>query len=171
MSEAAALLPTVQVWDQAQAFAAIGEAVWWITMVDATLVRHHRGIYDTALAARTAAERRAIEQTLAGLRFARNWISRGAGPNDAIHAGTGNRRITQWRWKLIPEPALTWLPPSAQKWELARYRAYQACVAGNTIGKTLGQAVNFLTCTGATAASATDTAAHTRPAQLHGSQP
>ena len=54
-------------------------------------------------------------------------------------------------------PALAGLPPRAQAWELARYRAYQACLAGHTIGKTFGQAVAFLTLTGANAASGTDT--------------
>jgi anti-anti-sigma factor len=163
MSEATALLPTVKPWDQAQVFAAIGEAVWWITMVDATLVRHHRSVYDTALAAHTPAERQLIEQTLAGLRFARNWISREAGPGEALHPGVGIRRITQWRWKLIPEPALTWLPPSAQAWELARYRAYQARLAGHTIGDTFRRPVSFLTLTGTKATSTTDTSQHPTP--------
>jgi hypothetical protein len=74
MSEATARLPAAKVRDQRQAFAAIGEAVWWITMIDATLVRHHTRAYDTVMAARTAAERRRIYETLAGLRFVRNWI-------------------------------------------------------------------------------------------------
>jgi hypothetical protein len=51
MSEAAERLPGVQPWDRPRAFAAIGEAVWWITMVDATLVRHHPGVYDAVMAA------------------------------------------------------------------------------------------------------------------------
>jgi len=43
MSEATGRLPAVRVWDQELALGAIGQAVWWITMVDATLVRHHPG--------------------------------------------------------------------------------------------------------------------------------
>jgi glyoxalase superfamily protein len=58
----------VKVWDQQRALAVIGEAVWWITMVDATLVRHHPGAYDTVLAAHTPAERQRIVEALAGLR-------------------------------------------------------------------------------------------------------
>jgi hypothetical protein len=46
----------------------------------------------------------------------------------------------------------------AQAWELARYRAYQTCLAGQTLGKTFGQAVAFLTLIGANAASRTDAA-------------
>jgi anti-sigma B factor antagonist len=147
MSEATTRLPAVKVWDQPRAFAAIGEAVWWITMVDATLVRHHPAAYATVMAAHTPAERRLIAETMAGLRFARNWISRGAGLDTAIEPGAGTRRITQWTWKLIPEPPHAWLPPRVQAWELARYRAYQARLAGHAIGETVGQVVPFLTLT------------------------
>jgi hypothetical protein len=55
MSEATALLSAVKTQDRPQAFAAIGEAVWWITMVDATLLRHQPAVYDSVLAARTPA--------------------------------------------------------------------------------------------------------------------
>ena len=90
------------------------------------------------------------------LRFVRNWISRGARLQVAIATGTGGRRITRWTWKPIGEPALAWLPPRAQAWELSRYGAYQARLAGRTIGTTFGQAVTFLTLTGAGAATITD---------------
>jgi hypothetical protein len=139
------------------AFAAIREAVWWITMVDAILVRHHPGAYDTVMAARPPAERELIVEALAGLLFVRNWTGRGAGLDEAIDTSAGTRRITQWTWKPTGEPALAGLPSRAQAWELARYRAYQACLAGHTIGQTLGQAVAFLTLTGANATSSTDT--------------
>jgi hypothetical protein len=160
MSEATARLPAVKVGDHQQAFAAIGEAVWWITMIDATLIRHHPGAYDTVMAAHTPAERRLINETLAGLRFVRNWISRAAGPGDLIETGADIGRIVGWTWKPVPEPALGWLPARAQAWERARYRAYQARLAGRTIGKTFAEAVTFLTLTGADAASSTDTGQH-----------
>jgi len=37
-------------WDRPHAFAVISEAVWWVTMVDATLVRYHPDAYDGVLA-------------------------------------------------------------------------------------------------------------------------
>ena len=157
MSEATTRLPAVKVWDQPQAFAAIREAVWWITMVDAILVRHHPGAYDTVMAARTPAERELIVEALAGLLFVRNWIGRGARLGETIDTSAGTGRVTQWTWKPIGEPALAGLPPRAQAWELARYRAYQACLAGHTIGMTFGQAVAFLTLAGANATASTDT--------------
>ena len=36
----------------------ITEAVWWVTMVDATLVRYHPDTYSDVLARQDAAERR-----------------------------------------------------------------------------------------------------------------
>jgi hypothetical protein len=65
----------------------------------------------------------------------------------------GIRRITQWPWRPVCEPALAPFPPRGQAWELARYRAYQAHLAGHTIGETVGRAVTFLTLTGADAVS------------------
>jgi hypothetical protein len=160
MSEATARLPAVKAWDQPRALAAIEEAVWWITMVDATLVRHHPGAYDTVMAARTPAERQRIAAALAGLRFVRNWIGRGARLDEIIEVGAGSRRITRWTWKPIPEPALAGLAPRAQAWELARHRAYRARLAGHTIGETFRQAVTFLTLAGANAAPSTGTSQH-----------
>ena len=37
-------------WDRANGFAVISEAVWWVTMVDATLMRYHPDIYSRVLA-------------------------------------------------------------------------------------------------------------------------
>ena len=124
-------------------------------MVDATLVRHQPEVYDTVMAAHAPAGRRLIVEALAGLRFVRSQISRGVPVGGAIDPGTGTRRITGWRWKSVPAPAVGGLPPRAQGWELARYRAYQARLAGHTTGEIFGQAVTFLTLTGAQAASAT----------------
>jgi hypothetical protein len=58
--------------DPAQAFAVIGEAVWWVTIVDATLVRYYPDEYDAALSGLPARLRREAETTFGGLRFVRN---------------------------------------------------------------------------------------------------
>jgi hypothetical protein len=166
MSEATGRLPGVRVRDQPQALAAISEAVWWVTMVDATLVRHHREAYDAVLAAGGAAERRRTEATLAGLRFARNWIGRGAGLAELIDPeGAAQGRVTGWTWKPASRPELGHLPPRGQAWEMARYRAYRAGLAGRTIGKTFRQAVTFLALTGANATASTMINTGTRPWQ------
>ena len=163
MSEATARLAGVTVWEQAQAVAAIGEAVWWITMVDATLVRHHPGVYEAVLADQAPAERALIEETLAGLRFVRNWIGRGGGLGEVIEIRgprTGSRRITGWTWKQIPEPALARLGPRGRAWEMSRYRAYQEHLAGRTVGQLIGRAATFVMLAGANAAPSADASEH-----------
>ena len=46
--------------------------------------------------------------------------------------------------KPVPEPALASLSPRGQAWEMTRYRAYQAYLAGHAIGETFGRATEFL---------------------------
>jgi anti-sigma B factor antagonist len=162
MSEATARLRGVKASDRQQALAAIGEAVWWITMVDATLVRHYPVAYDSVLAGHTPAKRRLIVETLAGLRFVRTWISRGAALDEAIETAEGAWHVTGWTWKPAGEPAPAWLPLRAQAWERIRYRAYQARLAGHAIGATFGEAVAFLTLTGADVAASQPAAQATR---------
>jgi anti-sigma B factor antagonist len=166
MSEATARLPQMRAQDQPRALAAVGEAVWWITMVDATLVRHHPEIYEAALVARGPEDRRLIDATLAGLRFVRNRIGREAGLEDLIRSevpASGQGRITGWAWRPVPEPALVSMSPRGQTWEVARYRAYHSRLAGRTIGETFERAVGFLVLTGANAAYAADDSTGARP--------
>ena len=159
MTEAAARLTEMRVQDQPRALAAIGEAVWWTTMVDATLVRHHPEVYAAALAARGPTEHRLTDATMAGLRFVRNRIGREAGLEELIGAGipaSGDGHITGLTWRPVPEPALGSLPPRSQTWEMARYRAYRTQLAGCTVAETFERAVSFLTLTGGNAARAVD---------------
>jgi hypothetical protein len=139
--------------------------VWWVTIVDAALVRYYAKRYDSVLADRTPAERRLIEGTLAGLRFVRNRISDEVDLAEFIEPSPPSRGadewpVTGWTWKSVPEPALASLPPRAQSWEMTRYRAYQAQLAGYTIGEIFGRAVTFLELTAAKAPSITDISAH-----------
>ena len=101
MSDTTERLPRVRAANQPRAFAVIGEAVWWVTIVDATLVRHHPDEYDAAMAGHAPAERRLIEGTLAGLRFVRNRMGQEVDHVDFIRpdprrAGTRDVRITAW---------------------------------------------------------------------------
>ena len=50
----------------------VSEAVWQVTIVDATLIRYYPDVYDAVLARRSPPQRRLIEGTMAGLRFVRN---------------------------------------------------------------------------------------------------
>jgi hypothetical protein len=165
MSETAERLPGVGVWDRDRAFAALGEAVWWITIVDATLVRHHPATYDGVMASQAMTERRLIEGTLAGLRFVRNRI--GSEPDLAEFIrpglpgrGAGKAGVTGWTWLQVQAPALRSLPPQARAWEMTRYHGYRAQLAGRTTGETFGRAVAFLTLAAADAAFVSDIPAH-----------
>jgi hypothetical protein len=135
--------------DQPHAFAAIGEAVWRVTLVDATLVRYHPDAYDAALASHGAAERRVTEGTFGGLRFVRNWMGYHADHADFIQPQPGPDRpgagpVAAWTWRSLPEPVLACLPARGQEWEMTRYREYQAHLAGRPIGETFRRAAAFL---------------------------
>jgi hypothetical protein len=165
MSDTTERLPRVRAADRPRAFAAIGEAVWWVTIVDATLVRHHPQAYDSVMASQTAAGRRLIEGTLAGLRFVRNRIGDEADLAEFIEPGeadpgAGAGPITGWTWKPVPEPALGSLSPRGQAWEMTRYRAYQAHLAGHTTGESFRRAAEYLKLAAANANSITDLSAH-----------
>ncbi|SRR6266700_4070055 len=142
-------LPRARAWDRPRAFAIIGEAVWWVTIVDATLVRHHPEAYDSVLAGQTPAERGLIQGTLAGLRFVRNRMGHQVDHVDFVSpqpgpAGPGDDHITGWTWKSLPEPTLSSAQPRGQAWEMARYQEYQSQLAGHTVGETFGRAAAFL---------------------------
>jgi hypothetical protein len=165
MSDTIERLATVNAGDRPQAFALIGEAVWCVTIVDATLVRYHAEVYDAVLADQTDAEGPLIEGMLAGLRFVRNRIGDEVDLAEFIEtsppgSGADERPVTDWTWKSVPEPALASLPPRAQSWEMTRYRAYQDQLAGHTIGEIFGRTVAFLELTAANAPSITDISAH-----------
>jgi hypothetical protein len=149
MRDATQRLAADQVPDHARGFAAINEAVWWVTLVDATLVRYHHQAYESAMGSQAPAGRAAIEGTFAGLRFVRNQMGYHLDPADFIQPeedplGPRHGDVTSWRWRSLPKPDLRSLPHRGQAWEMTRYRAYQAQLAGHTIGQTFGQAAAFL---------------------------
>ena len=128
-------LGRVRASDRAQAFAVIGEAVWWVTIVDATLVRHYPDDYDAALDGLADAERAgdgdhvrrpAVRAEPDGL----SRRSRRLHPTRVDDAAGGDAPITEWTWRSLPEPAVATLPPRGQEWELSRYQAYQDVLAG-----------------------------------------
>lgn len=160
MGEAAERLARVRAWDQARAFGAVSEAVWWVTIVDATMVRFHPDVYDEVLDGFIPAKRRMIEETLEGLRFVRNRVG-GGEQVDLVRPGGGNGGpggIAGWTWAPLPQPPLASLPPRGQAWEMSRYRAYQARLAGHPIGTTFGRAAAFLRLAAGKAACLGDTA-------------
>jgi hypothetical protein len=164
MRETAERLGKVSARDRPQAFAVIGEAVWWVTIVDATLVRYHPEAYDGALAGLPSAQRRLTEGTFAGLRYVRNRMGYYSDHADFIEPklsadGHCDAPITAWTWKAMSEPPVETLPPSGQLWEMNRYRAYQDRLAGRTVGETFDRAVAFLALASQTAEDSGDVSA------------
>ena len=135
---------------EVHAVVAVSDAVWWVTIVDATLVRYHPEAYETALAGLPRAQRLLTEGTFAGLRYVRNRMGYFADHADFIQprpsaAGDQDAPIAAWTWKAMSKPPLDTLPPRGQAWEMNRYWAYQERLAGHAIGETFNLAADFLT--------------------------
>jgi hypothetical protein len=142
-------LGKVRASDRAQAFAVIGEAVWWVTIVDATLVRYYPDEYDSTLDGLPPRRREATETTFGGLRFVRNRMGYYADHADFIQPtqcddGERDAPITEWTWRSLPPPTVESLPPRGQEWELIRHQAYQERLAGRPVGATFDLASAFL---------------------------
>jgi hypothetical protein len=147
MADATDRLAKVTASDRPRAFAVVSEAVWWVTIVDSTLVRYHAEVYDLVLSRVSGSKR--IEETLGGMRFVRNQIGQGVDHADFIQPTAGQPcgeadRVADWTWSRQQEPACASLSPQGRAWEIARYLAYQARLSGHTVGQTFGDAAGFL---------------------------
>ncbi len=161
MTDATQRLSQVAAADRPRGFAVISEAVWRITIVDATLVRHHPAAYDSVMASQTPAQRELVEGTLAGLRFVRNHIGGDGDLGDIIEPSPADVRgteqwVTGWTWRPVPGPTSPSLPSRRGAWERARHRGYHEQLAGHTIGETLSRATAFLALAAAKAQAITD---------------
>jgi hypothetical protein len=143
MTEAAGRLSHADAWELARLAAAVAETVWWVTLVDATLVRYHPDAYEDALADKSVRQRE-TEETLEGLRYVRNQLGRAVEPVTLIRPEPSATGATAWIWQPLPAPALDSLTPRARRWELSRYQAYQFRLAGRDIGRTFTRCTAFL---------------------------
>jgi hypothetical protein len=134
--------------DLRHAAIAVSEATWWVTLVDATLVRYFPGGYDAVLDAQPAPGRAEIEHTLAGLRYVRNQMGVHLDPDEFLRAAAANGNAGEaapaWTWSPLPEPVTQELSPRGEEWERSRYRAYQDWLAGRAITHTFALAAGFL---------------------------
>jgi len=143
MAEAAARLSSSRSWDLLDLSEAVSDAIWWVTLIDATLVRYHPRNYEGALAGRSA-RRRETEKTLEGLRYVRNQLGRSVDPASFIQPASDDP-AGRWTWRPLPQPDLAGLGPRARRWELGRYGAYQERLAGQDITETFTWCAEFLT--------------------------
>ena len=134
--------------DLPEAVALGSECVWWVTLVDATMVRYHEAAYDNSLAVLIPVERRVIEGNLTGLRFVRNWMGYHADPADFIQPGLdpggGEAPVAAWTWSSRPAVELGVVAPRGRKWESARYKHYGTYLARRPLGETISRAAAFL---------------------------
>lgn len=144
MTETARQLSAPRTWNPADLADAVADAVWWVTLVDATLVRYHPRNYETTLAGRSA-RRRETEETLEGLRHVRNLLGQSVSPADLIAAAPAGASRPAWTWRPLPPPDTSGLGPRARRWELSRYRAYQARLAGQDVTAAFAWCAEFLT--------------------------
>jgi hypothetical protein len=152
MAEAADRFTWAAEWNLSQAGAAVSEIVWWITLVDATLVRYRPREYENALAGLSPGRRRKTEETLTGLRYVRNQLGCSIDPGILIRpfrrGGGGSGEVTgrasAWTWNSLPEPDLADQPEIARDWEMSRYRAYQARVADHDVARVFTRCTEFL---------------------------
>jgi hypothetical protein len=147
--------------DQAAAFEAVSDAVWAVTIVDAAMVRYHLDVYDRVLDAETSAECQLIEESLAGLRFVRNQLYDEVVLAEFVESGgsqhvAGRDGVQGWTWKSVAGPLLARRGPRGRAWETARYRAYQARLAGCCVGEVFERAEAFLHRTAAEASVVSD---------------
>jgi hypothetical protein len=151
MTEAADRFAWATEWDLTRAIAALAETVWWITLIDATLVRYQPREYERVLASLRPGRRRKTEETLAGLRYVRNQLGGPVGPADLIRpfaegadADADGPTAGAWTWNPLPEPDLSRLPDSSRDWEMSRYRAYQARLADRDVARVFARCAEFL---------------------------
>jgi hypothetical protein len=142
MTETARQLSMPRTWSLTALSAAVAEAVWWVTLVDATLVRYHPRNYETTLEGRST-RRRETEQTLEGLRYVRNQLGRSVAPADLIIPPSAEGS-SAWTWRSLPQPDTSGLGTRARRWEVSRYRAYQARLAGRDVTAALTWCAEFL---------------------------
>jgi hypothetical protein len=134
--------------DLPEALAIVTEAVWWVTLVEASIQRSSQAAYNHTLLSLGSADRRATEGTFIGLRFIRNWLGAHADPANFIqpeHDDDGSEApVAAWTWTLLPTPELGTVSPRDRHADAVRYRDYCTYLARKPIGETMTSAVTFL---------------------------
>lgn len=157
LAELAPRLASLSAADHGRAVAEVSEAVWQVTIVDATLIRYYPDVYDAVLARRPPSQRRLIEGTMAGLRFVRNRMRIEAerdafiggpvalsGPGGLAGANGSGGPNEACTWQAVAEPQGDWPRGARRAWELSRYQAYQEFLAGHPVAETFGRVAEFL---------------------------
>jgi hypothetical protein len=131
--------------DLPRAFAAIGEVVWWVTIVSDTLRHDHRAAFEQA-ATLTFPDPRG---TLSGLRSVRNRIGHKVDLVDYIQPvasreWSADGRITAWAWNSVAPPEQGDRSDRQHQRDVELHRAYESELAGQNIWQPFILATGFL---------------------------
>ena len=142
MTEAARRLSSPGPRDLPRLADAIADAVWWVTLVDATLVRYHPRNYETTLGPQRPAARDRADPRRAAVRpQPARQVRR---PRRPDHAGRSRGHPARLDMAVTAQPDVSGLGSRARQWELSRYHAYQARLAGRDVTAAFAWCAEFL---------------------------
>ena len=129
----------VEAGEPDKAFAAIGEAVWWTTVVNDTLHQRHEAAYELAMSLTTPP----IEDAITGLRSVRHRIGHEVDFFDLVEPAAsrpdpGDGRVTAWCWKHIRPPT------RRRQVDIQQHHAYEDALAGRNVVEGFTAASLFL---------------------------
>ena len=144
MNEATDRINKIPASDLPRAFAAIGEAVWWITVVNDTLRHNYRAAYDQAVVL-TFPE---PTDTIHGLRSVRHRIGHEVDLVDFLQPAASREwsadgRVTAWAWRKVPPPEQGERTSRQHQWDLELHRAYEEALVGQNIWQPFMLATGF----------------------------
>jgi hypothetical protein len=144
MNDATDRVNKIAASDLPGAFAAIGEAVWWITIVNDTLRHNHPAAYQQA-AGLTSPD---PADTINGLRSVRNRIGHKVDLVDficpvAAREWSADGRITAWAWKPVPPPDQSDRTGRQHKRDLELHHGYTSALADRNIWQPFMLATGF----------------------------
>jgi hypothetical protein len=130
--------------DLPKAFAAIGEAVWWITIVNDSLKHGHENEYTTAVRLTSPSP----SETLDGMRSVRNRIGHEVDLVDFVYPAatrdsSPDGRITAWAWRSVAAPTRGKRSENEHARDLKLHKAYEAALAGQNVIQAFTLATGF----------------------------
>jgi hypothetical protein len=133
MQDATERVNKISGFEPDRAFAAIGEALWWTTIVDDELQRHHVDGYNAATKSFKGGNPPYPADILLGLRSVRNRLGHEVEPYDIIRpiserVDPGDGRITAWQWQHIPPPSADGRTRGQRDYDLRAHDAYERAV-------------------------------------------
>jgi hypothetical protein len=144
LNDAADRVSKIAASDLPRAFAAIAEAVWWVTIVNDSLRHNHRAAYERAAALTSPDPTGALN----GLRSVRNRIGHKVDLVDYIQPvasreWSADGRVTAWAWKHVAPPEQDDRTGAQHRRDVELHQAYERELAGGNIWQPFMLATGF----------------------------